>query len=1273
VYEVVPAAGRGPLGGVPLPGGASQLPGAVTLRLSRALPLGLAEGETARDLAADAECVYAGTDRGGVAQVTWLGQRRGRYDPRGAAAAATAPPLPPRVGVACAAATTGRVATRNDSTATFVVNDTDGEEGEACDASDGDAPSTARATPTSAAAAAAALGATTPPGVARLCLCTYLRLLAVVFDSGAAAVLSSAERGGAIAADALEIDAWLAHSGVANVALAPATRLAAVGFASGTVALHALAEGCRLLRTLSLADWGYSPNDTGAAAQLAWAPDGRALAVGYASRGAAVWSASGCRLVHAMRPQSSGSAGPLPASLHSSRWSMAPGLGAETSPAAEVLDDGVSALAWGPCGYALLLGGEAHATCLVELALARPLVQRRVRVGTWCGAHLMHAADALLLVERDDGEADAAGARGSGGGGGSGGGSGNAHMPEPRGVTHLRLPRAYIADNWPVRHVAVSDDGRYVAAAGRRGVILRSLRSAKWRVFGDVSQERALCAAALLWLGAAVVVVNNAAAVAAGEDDARSGGGGGGEGPAVPPAGSPNVRPSPALASRTGAAYELLVFPRYHLDATSLLARLPLPGPPLAIDALGADFLMVATPPMHITIYAAAWAGALTPTGSPRLSLTPIRELRLLSARAPPITLMLVPPTPARAATPRADSFGFGAVTAAPAAQPPPSSRAAQPLSAVVLRADGELSLLDLKLGSERAVAADVDEFWLPMHGITHGDAARGGEEEEGPVGVPPAALAPPGSNDAPWWVYGHGGMRLIQPDDVQSGAGGGDGDEDDDDDDDVAVLSEASDPELVFDRESYPLGLAPGPGAVVWLTQRLAAAGGGDLPCFEAAPKSQPVLPCLLRHLLRRGADGDAAALASAAEGRPHFTHSLEWLLFSALDAHVSRRGSMSAHAGGLQRSLSIAALDGASMLNMAAAPSLPTVPASSVLARAVALIASFPEFPDVVVSVARKTDEKEWRALFAATGSPSALFEACLDTGRLRTAACYLLIIDKLEGAAAGQDMALRLLQASMDGGAEYPLAGELVRFLVRSGREYALAEEAAAAELPTAMASASLLDAADEDGDAAVPAQRGWLSSLSALAFGAPRASASSAAVAAAAAAAAPASSGLAAAQARARALHARVGEALAAHARELLAARELSRLAALSRGTHFSLPDFFAAERGGPAARLGDFARALNAMHEAVGSLDEPGAREDLEFVLSALQRAGLLDWLVVVATLLQRRSLLRATFARDPELWRAYAAALRSPALRDDDGTFAALLAVLDADLARVVT
>jgi hypothetical protein len=68
--------------------------------------------------------------------------------------------------------------------------------------------------------------------------------------------------------------------------------------------------------------------------------------------------------------------------------------------------------------------------------------------------------------------------------------------------------QAYIADNWPVLHVAASDDGADIAVAGRKGVALYNLRSRRWRVFGDVSQERAVRCVGLTWMRRAVVVAN---------------------------------------------------------------------------------------------------------------------------------------------------------------------------------------------------------------------------------------------------------------------------------------------------------------------------------------------------------------------------------------------------------------------------------------------------------------------------------------------------------------------------------------------------------------------------------------------------------------------------------------------------------------------------------------------------------------------------------------------------------------------------------------------
>ncbi len=105
---------------------------------------------------------------------------------------------------------------------------------------------------------------------------------------------------------------------------------------------------------------------------------------------------------------------------------------------------------------------------------------------------------------------------------------------------------AYAAANWPLAHAALSADGADVAVAGARGLALYSRRSGRWRLFGDVSQERELAVAHLLWLPRVVAVC-----AAPGPAPGRGGAGDG-----------------------RGAA--LLLYPRLHLDSSSLLARYPL-------------------------------------------------------------------------------------------------------------------------------------------------------------------------------------------------------------------------------------------------------------------------------------------------------------------------------------------------------------------------------------------------------------------------------------------------------------------------------------------------------------------------------------------------------------------------------------------------------------------------------------------------------------------------------------------------------------------------
>jgi WD40 repeat protein len=141
------------------------------------------------------------------------------------------------------------------------------------------------------------------------------------------------------------------------------------------------------LRTLNLDYWGHKPSVTGGVSALTWAPDGRALAVGYSRQGVVVWSPSGCRFLctirqtaadtpQAKRPQMSTSlqnSGLGGGSLETQGSGRMEGLSASS-----LLEGSVQGLAWGPEGYQLLVAergviATGGGSCLVELCLAKAL------------------------------------------------------------------------------------------------------------------------------------------------------------------------------------------------------------------------------------------------------------------------------------------------------------------------------------------------------------------------------------------------------------------------------------------------------------------------------------------------------------------------------------------------------------------------------------------------------------------------------------------------------------------------------------------------------------------------------------------------------------------------------------------------------------------------------------------------------------------------------------------------------------------------------------
>ena len=203
------------------------------------------------------------------------------------------------------------------------------------------------------------------------------------------------------------------------------------------------------------------------------------------------------------------------------------------------MEGGIAALCWGQEGYQLVIAERGRPHQLLEVSFAKSVDgdHRVPRVDVVDSTRLqeeevyvLQAADRLLLItESQDAAASSNWSQWNVGGqeanhvrlppaarppllfllvfGPQGGrfafsltARRPSQIPEDLVVRHLRVPQAYMASNWPLIHAAVSSDGYDIACAGSRGLALYSRRSGKWRLFGDVSQERAICTMAVIWL-----------------------------------------------------------------------------------------------------------------------------------------------------------------------------------------------------------------------------------------------------------------------------------------------------------------------------------------------------------------------------------------------------------------------------------------------------------------------------------------------------------------------------------------------------------------------------------------------------------------------------------------------------------------------------------------------------------------------------------------------------------------------------------------------------
>ncbi|KAJ2773586.1 WD40 repeat protein [Coemansia nantahalensis] len=284
-----------------------------------------------------------------------------------------------------------------------------------------------------------------------------------LFTDGAIRVLAAGPGGEKAGAQLLGGAGTPARATV--LAYSPVSRMLAVGMATGEVVLYAAAAGGGLELVARLA---LGHNGDAQATALAWTPDGSALACGYSTGHVVVRSALGYELNTTRL-----------ASQHAREYLVPAPVFLAWAPGATrlyVFSDCVDAAgtACGQQGDVLPFARAALGTVVCEGNARRICLFSDEKVLLYLGGLEAHGAASL--------------------------------QPELQWHS-AHIPPGYIGTNWPIRYVAVDDDGQHVAVAGRRGVAHYSMATFRWRMFRSQQQEASFtCVGGLLWYQEHLVV-----------------------------------------------------------------------------------------------------------------------------------------------------------------------------------------------------------------------------------------------------------------------------------------------------------------------------------------------------------------------------------------------------------------------------------------------------------------------------------------------------------------------------------------------------------------------------------------------------------------------------------------------------------------------------------------------------------------------------------------------------------------------------------------------
>ncbi|KAH8100482.1 RIC1-domain-containing protein [Cristinia sonorae] len=203
-----------------------------------------------------------------------------------------------------------------------------------------------------------------------------------------------------------------------------------------------------------------------------------------------------------------------------------------------------------------------------------------------------------------------------------------------------------------------------------------------------------------------------------------------------------------------------------------------------------------------------------------------------------------------------------------------------------------------------------------------------------------------------------------------------------------------------------YPLSVLMDKGIIIGVEHEAATRMSLSFVMFRHITSTHLFIHHILRFHLENDQCKEAVRFASHYQHLVFFSHSLEILLHSVVedDASASHKEPNGA----------ILADD-----------------LQGILATTVEFLDHFDASLDIVVGCARKIEMNRWPRLFDVVGSPQSLFETCLSSGRLKTAASYLLVLHNLEQLEDGHGDVVRLLREAIEV-KDWQLCRELLRFL-------------------------------------------------------------------------------------------------------------------------------------------------------------------------------------------------------------------------------------------------